>query len=130
MRLLISILLIALVSFIATSFLPWWMIAVVCFVVTFFFRLNSGKAFLAGFAGIFLLWLVVASLKDVANDHILSSRMAHLFSLSNSFLFLLVGAVVGGIVGGMAGWSGAAAARIRTMKKTEEMRGRNETELS
>jgi hypothetical protein len=126
MRLLLSILLIALVSFIVTSFLPWWMIAIVCFVVTFLFRFNASKSFLAGFAGIFLLWLVVASLKDVANDHILSSRMAQLFSLSKSFLFLLVGPVVGGIVGGMAGWSGAAAPRNNNDEKTEEMRGRNE----
>lgn len=120
MRLLLSILLIALVSFIVTSFLPWWMIAVVCFVVTFLFRFNASKSFFAGFAGIFLLWLVVASLKDVANDHILSSRMAQLFSLSKSFLFLLVGPVVGGIVGGMAAWSGSVVAGVMAMKKAKK----------
>jgi hypothetical protein len=117
MRLLVSILLIALGSFIATSFLPWWMIAVVCFAVTFFFRLNSGKSFLAGFAGIFLLWLLVALFKDMANNYILSSRMAQLFTLPSSFLFLLISAVIGGIVGGLAAWSGAVAARAMAMKE-------------
>jgi len=117
MRLFISILLIALVSFIVTSFLPWWMIAIVCFVVTFFFRFNASKAFLAGFAGVFLLWLVVALLKDIANDLILSSRMAQLFSLSSSFPFLVVGAVIGGIVGGLAAWSGSVVARFVAMEK-------------
>lgn len=120
MRLLASILLIALVSFIATSFLPWWMIAVVCFLVTFFFRLNSGKAFLAGFAGIFLLWLLVALFKDMANNHILSSRMAQLLSLPSPLLFLLISAVIGGIVGGLAAWSGAVVAGVMAITKRDE----------
>jgi hypothetical protein len=120
MRFFISILLIAVLSFVTTFFLPWWMLALVCFFVAFFFRLNGGKAFLAGFAGVFLLWLLVAVLKDTANDHILSSRMAQLLNLPASFLFLLISAVVGGIVGGMAAWSGSVVAGVMAMKKAKK----------
>jgi len=111
MRLLFAIILIALLSFAAEYFLPWWSIAVVCFCVAVFFRLQNGKAFLAGFLGIFLLWFAVAFASDIQNDHLLSSRMAQLFFLPGSLLFILVGAFVGGIVGGLAGWSGAILRR-------------------
>lgn len=107
MRLLFSILLIALLSFLSEYFFPWWTVAVVAFMIVLLFRLGSGKAFLAGFTGISLLWLLTAFLKDNANEHILSSKMAALFHLPGSFLFLLTGAVIGGLVGGLAGWSGA-----------------------
>jgi len=107
MRLLFSIILIAIFSFAFSYFFPWWTVAVVCFCITVLFRLRNGSAFLAGFLGVFLLWFFVALMKDNANDHILSARMAELFHLPGSLLFLVVGALVGGVVGGLAGWSGA-----------------------
>ena len=107
MRLLISILLIISLSFAAEHFLPWWTLAVVCICVTLFFRLTSGKAFVAGFSGVFILWLLIALFKDFSNEQILSARMAQLFHLPGSILFMLVAALIGGVVGGLAGWSGA-----------------------
>ncbi|HRO43431.1 MAG TPA: hypothetical protein PL009_11400 [Flavipsychrobacter sp.] len=117
MRLLLAIILIALLSFVAEYFLPWWSLAVVCFSVAAFFRFNNGKAFLAGFLGIFLLWFVAAFIKDYANEHILSSRMAQLFHLPNSIIFLFIGALIGAIVGGLAGWSGAAVRNYFAQKR-------------
>lgn len=107
MRLLVAVVLIAVISFAAEQLLPWWIIAVVSFAVCFVLRLSGGKGFLAGFLGILILWFAVAFVRDTANEQILSSRMAELFKLPGSLLFLLVGALVGGIVGGLAGWSGA-----------------------
>lgn len=111
MRLIFAIVLIALLSFVAEYFFSWWSLAVICFGIAVFFRLRSGFAFLAGFMGVFLLWFVVALVRDSANDHILSSRMAQLFGLPGSMWFLLVASLLGGIVGGLAGWSGAIAGR-------------------
>jgi len=111
MRLIIAIILIALLSFAAEYFFSWWSLAVICFGVAIFLRLCFGSAFLAGFLGIFLLWFIVGALRDSANDHVLSSRMAQLFGLSGAIWFLLVASLVGGIVGGFAGWSGAIAGR-------------------
>jgi hypothetical protein len=107
MRLLITIILIALLSLAAEYFFPWWSIAIVCYLVMLFAGFNSGKAFLAGFAGVFFLWLAIALIKDIANAQILSSRMAELFHLPHYFIYILIAAVVGGLVGGLAGWSGA-----------------------
>ena len=108
MRLIISIILIAFIALGLEYFFPWWSVAVVCFLVTMFFQLSSGKAFIAGFLGVFLMWLIVAIKLDYANEHILSSRMAELILTSdNSLLFMIIAALVGGLVGGLAGWSGA-----------------------
>lgn len=108
MRFLSAILLIAILSLIATYFLPWWTLAVVSAIVCWSFGLGRGKAFGAGFLGILVLWLVVGFVEDARNEHILSIRMAELFHLPHYGLFLLVSAVIGGLVGGLAGWTGAA----------------------
>ncbi|WP_276134594.1 hypothetical protein [Polluticoccus soli] len=107
MRNLIYPLIIALLAGIATWFLPWWMIAVIPFVLAIAWQLRPVNAFLLSAAGICLLWLVVILVRDIPNDHILSSRMAKLFSLPGAFLFIVVNLVVGGLVAGLAGWAGA-----------------------
>jgi hypothetical protein len=102
-----STILIAVLSALATWMMPWWLIAVVAFAVSFTFQLSAGKAFLSGFVGIVLFWLVTILMLDIANEHILSGRMAKLFGLPNYGLFIVVNLLVGGLVGGFAAWSGA-----------------------
>jgi len=110
MRTFITILLIALLSGIATYFFPWWMIAVVSFLVVVIRK--PKKAFWSGFAGIALLWLIAILFHDIPNDHILSTRMAGLFSLPNSILFIIVNILIGGLVGGMAACSAATINKL------------------
>lgn len=100
--------LIALLAALATYYMPWWMIAVVAFVVSFIFQFSSGKAFLSGLSGIALFWLVAILMLDIPNEHILSTRMGALFSMPNYGLFILVNVLVGGLVGGLSAWSAAA----------------------
>jgi hypothetical protein len=90
------------------SFFPWWIIAVVAFAVALLLPQKAGRAFLSGFLGIFLFWLCCSLYADIANQHILSARMATLFHLPAYGLFLVVAAMVGGLVGGFAAWGGAA----------------------
>lgn len=108
MKFIISLLLTALLSFTAGLYLPWWSIAVCAFVVSVLIIQQPLKAFLAGFAGVFLLWLIFSWLIDSANDHILSHKIAQIFPLGGvSFLLILVTALVGGLVGGLAALSGS-----------------------
>lgn len=106
MRFLSALLVMVLFSYCASYALPWWSIAIVCFVVAMGFKLRNGLAFLSGFLAVFILWLLIALLRDQANEQILSTRMATLFKLNNSYLFITVAAFVGGLVGGLAAWSG------------------------
>ena len=106
MRFFLLVLLVAILSAGATYLLPWWSIAVVCFVVSLLVRQGRGRAFLMGFAGAGLAWLVEAMMHDLANEHILSTRMAVLFHLPNFALFVAVTVLLGGLVGGLAALTG------------------------
>lgn len=109
MRFISTILITAVIAFLLTMSLPWWMVAVAAFLVALLLPQKLGRSFLSGFLGIFLFWLVYALFKDAANDHILSNRMAKLFfHIPGSLLFLCVAAFVGGLVGGFGAWAGAA----------------------
>ncbi len=107
MRLLITTLLIAITAGIAEWFAPWWTVALVAGIAGYVSGLSSGRAFIAGSCGIALLWLSFTLYRDMPNDHILTTRMAQLFSLPSSVLFITVTALIGGIVGGLAAWGGA-----------------------
>ncbi|RYY98844.1 MAG: hypothetical protein EOO11_06790 [Chitinophagaceae bacterium] len=109
MRFLVSLLLIILVAFIAGCYLPWWSVALVCFAVALGVPQGLGRSFLAGFLGIFLLWLSLALWWDIGNGHVLSRKIAGLFGLGGAPLLLaFVAALIGGLVGGLAAVSGAS----------------------
>ena len=107
MRFLLSVILIAILSAVAEYFMPWWMMAVVTFIIAVFIGQKPGRSFLMGFSGIALFWLLAALLHDVPNDHILSTRMAALFHLPNYGLFIVVSVFIGGLIGGLSALAGA-----------------------
>ena len=93
--------LIALVSFIFGLFFPWWTIAAAAFVVSVLIPQKPSHAFLSGFVALFLLWGGMALGIDLANEGILSTRVAGLLPLGGSSVALiLVTAVIGALVGG------------------------------
>lgn len=113
MRLLVSVLLIAAFSFIAGLYWPWWCVAPVAFLVTLLIPQSIIRGFLSGFAGVFLLWVVLTVWIDTKNESILSGKIANLFPLGGSTIILiLVTALIGGLVGGFAGMSGASLRSI------------------
>ena len=109
MRFLLTVLLTALLSFIAGLYLPWWSIAIMAFLAALFIRPTIGTGFLAGFTGIFLLWFLLSFWIDMANESILSRKVALIFPLEgNSLLLILVTALVGALVGGFAAMAGSS----------------------
>ena len=106
MRFLVIILIIAVVAGLIEWVAPWWSVAIVAGIAGAMSRLSPGKAFLAGFCGIALLWLFFALWRDIPNHHILSTRMAQLFNVPSYLLFIVVTSLVGGIIGGLAALSG------------------------
>lgn len=118
MKLLLSILLIAFLSFLCGLFLPWWSIAIVAFVITMLIPQASSTGFLSGFLGIFLLWGILAFWIDIKNDGILAKKIALLFSLgAQSILIILVTAVVGALVAGFAGMAGSSLRPVNRYRK-------------
>jgi hypothetical protein len=108
MKIIVSIFLGALIAFVCGLYLPWWTIAIATFIVALIIPQFPWKAFLSGFAGIFLLWAFLAWWKDFKNDGVLGSKIAALFSLPpNSLFMVLITAFVGGLIGGFAALSGS-----------------------
>lgn len=114
MKFLISILLIALLSFAVGLYLPWWSLALVAFVVAALIHQKAGKAFLSGFLALFLLWGILAFIIDQQNQHILSQKVATLLPLAGSYvLLILITALIGGLVAGFAAMAGSYLRRVR-----------------
>ena len=107
MKTLFNILAIAMLSFIAASLVSWWAVAAVAFLVSLLAGLRPAQGFVAGFFGVGLCWMAVAFFRDVANDHILSTRMAAVFHLPYAPLFLMVSVFIGALIGGLFAWSAA-----------------------
>lgn len=88
--------------------LPWWSFAITSLIVAVAVHQHAGRAFLSGFLGLFLLWGLLAFMKDSANDHVLSTKVSQLFLKSDSYiLIILVTALVGGLVSGFAALTGS-----------------------
>lgn len=111
MKFFLGLILIALLSAVGAYYLPWWVIAVVCFVVSLIMAQKPGRSFLMGFLGIAIFWLDAAMMHDAPNQHILSRKMAVLFHLPNYVLFVCVTVLIGGLVGGFSAWAGALLRR-------------------
>jgi hypothetical protein len=113
MKFIVSVLLTALAGYAAGLYLPWWSLAIAAFVVALVVHQTGGKAFGAGFLGCFLLWGILALLRDSANEHILSGKIANLLPLGgNVNLLLFATATIGGLVGGMAALCGSLGRRL------------------
>jgi hypothetical protein len=107
-KFLVSVVLIALLSFVCGLFLPWWTISLVAFLVSALIPLKPLQAFFAGFLAIFLLWGGLAWGIDWMNNSILSAKIAAILPLGGSVIALiLVTAFIGALVGGGAAITGS-----------------------
>ena len=106
MKVIIAIGFIALIAYGAQLYFPWWIIAVVAFLIAVLFSDSGGKAFLSGFAGIFLLWFIHALIIDISTDSILTEKIAALFFVQYPIILIAITAIIGGLVGGMGALSG------------------------
>jgi len=116
MKFSLAVILTALLAFAAGLFLPWWNIAIVALLVAILINQRSGIAFLSGFLGVFLLWVVLSWWINVKNEGILATKIASVLPLGGSaFILILVTGIIGGLVAGFAAMSGSY---LRTSNRT------------
>lgn len=121
MRLTISILLIALLSYGVLWFLPWWTCMPVAFLITSLLPARAGRSFLAGAIGVALCWFCIIFVADWGNDHLLSRKMAILFKLPSYALLLGLNTLIGFITGGLGGWAASSLSQRFTNRNRQEI---------
>ena len=108
MKFILTIILIAVLSYAANIFLPWWSIAIVAFLVSVLIPLKPGKAFLSGFLSVFFLWGGSSYFISSNNANILAQKISQLMIFMNSPLLLIIlTGLTGGLVAGFAALSGS-----------------------
>jgi len=97
---------------------PWWSFAITTLAVFTAIPQHPGKSFLAGFISIFCLWVVLAIKIDLANEHILSAKIAAILPLNGNYtLLILLTGIVGGLVAGFSALSGSLLRKAMISKK-------------
>lgn len=92
-----------LLSFCGCLYFPWWSIAIVAFLVSALIPQPPVVSFFSGFTALFLLWGIMSFWISSNNDNILAHRVSMLIlKMDNSFLLLLITALIGALVAGVA----------------------------
>lgn len=108
MKFIISLILMALLSFAACLYMEWWSIAIACFLVALIIRQHPGVAFLTGFLALFILWAGLSFWISNNNGHILAHKMSViLIKTDNPFLLMIITGLVGALVGAFAALTGS-----------------------
>lgn len=108
--------LIVILSYLGGLFLAWWTVAIAAFIVAVIIPLPPFRSFMNGFIAVFLLWLALAFLADVRNDHILANRMSELIlKVKSPILIGVVSAFIGGLTAGLGSLSGSFLRYKRTL---------------
>jgi hypothetical protein len=108
MKFVISVVLIALLSFVGCLYFPWWSIAIMAFIAGIFIPQKPAMAFLSGFVAVFLLWIVLSYWISVANEHVLAHKMSMIIlKMDNVAILILATGLIGGLVAGFAALAGS-----------------------
>jgi hypothetical protein len=110
MKIILSIVLVGLVTYAVGIYgsLPWWSFVVTNFIIAIALPIKPLQSFIAGALGVGTLWAGLALGIDLANNHILSSKVAQILPLGDSYIALIiVTAFVGALLGGLASLTGS-----------------------
>lgn len=104
---------------IVSLFFPWWTLLIPAVVLGATLFERSVIAFLVGFISLFAAWSVQIAYIDITNESILSGRMAEMLGVGQSWLVILITALIGGFIGGLGTLLGA---QIRQLLRPSDAR--------
>jgi hypothetical protein len=103
-------LLILILCFFFQFLFPWWCIAFVSGIASFFLGKSWCHSLLSAFIAVFFLWIGMSLWKSVPNEHVLLGRVAGLFGLpqggAGRAILLIITGLTGGIAAGVAALTG------------------------
>lgn len=86
--------------------LPWWVIAVVPFLVCLWRSKHAGVAYGVSLAAVSTVWLAYATFVHNSTQGSMSNRIAELFSLSSGTALMFSVTLLSGLVAGFCGLAG------------------------
>ncbi|MDN4166595.1 hypothetical protein QWY31_13885 [Cytophagales bacterium LB-30] len=119
MKLLIKIVLIAVLSYFAGPYFPWWFAGLVSFVVSALIPGKHAHSFWAGFVAVGLVWLGLALRLHWQAQAPLTQAMAQLLQVQEVPYLMVVTALVGALVGGSFGLSGSTFRSLFIRKRRD-----------
>ncbi|MEP2026880.1 MAG: hypothetical protein ABJH98_08845 [Reichenbachiella sp.] len=117
MLFLFRLILISVVTYLLALVAPWWSAILCAAVITFFLPGNNFNAFLSGFMGVGLIWMVMAWKVDVETNSIMSQKMVELFPVDEVNMLIIISGVIGGLAGALGAFSGNSFRQIFIKKK-------------
>ncbi len=120
MKKIFTLLSIALAAYLIELWMPWWGIAITCFLIGLVVPQRVGEAFVVGFIAIFCFWGGYAFIIDQQNEAILSTRVAQIFQLLSPVLLILVTAFIGGLTGGASTMTGVLLRQLINPLATQQ----------
>jgi hypothetical protein len=98
-------------------FLPWWVIAVIAFAMTIFFRTGKLISFCVSFLAVFLCWTLRAYWVNSVGDVSVAALTGNILGgIAPSSAIFLTG-LVGGLTAGLSAVSGSMFREVITDKK-------------
>ena len=108
MKFIVSLILMVVLSFATCLYLPWWSIAIVCFMVAALIQQHPGMAFLCGFISLFILWAGLSFWISNNNEHILAHKISVvILKKDDPNLLIIITGLIGAVIGGFAALSGS-----------------------
>jgi hypothetical protein len=107
-KFIVSVILMAALSFAVCLYLPWWSIAIVCCLISALIPQRPGIAFLCGFISLFLLWGGLSFWISTNNGHLLAHKVSMIIlNKDNPNMLILITGLIGGVVAGFAALTGS-----------------------
>ena len=110
MKFIISILLSGLLTYAVGIYgdLPWWSFVITNLIIAIALPIKPAQAFVTGALGVGSLWAGLAFGTDMANNHILSTKVANILPMGGSYILLIFAtASIGALLGGLASLTGS-----------------------
>lgn len=114
---LFRLILIAGLTYVTGLFAPWWSAIICAALMAFILSGNNINAFLSGFMGVGLVWMVLAWKVDIETGSIMSQKMVQLFPVDDTNMLIIISALVGGISGALGAFTGNSFRQLFVKKK-------------
>ena len=98
---------IAVASIILMTFAPWWVVAIVGFVMAYILKVKAGKAFLSGLVAVSLVWIITAIMADSGNQISVAQLMSEVIGGISPSAVIIVTGLIGGLVCGFGAMTGS-----------------------